>query len=205
MLKYVKIVCNKVIGGGWMLYKVRSEGIIVRSFIVISVFSFTSLMKIIGISIPIFVIVLICYFKIISFISSFELTVDTSFLEVRRGIIGRFFYKKRLRCEQIKEIKFIRVGWKGKGAIIKINKGFSYSITGYEPDTIIRELMEFAGQNQVPVIKTKDFRFWKSGICKKYLNNYINYVLNDYEEAIQKFFSFCLAFSFFKTLFILLH
>ncbi|MBD3107789.1 hypothetical protein IEO70_05370 [Bacillus sp. AGMB 02131] len=133
----------------------RSEGIISKLILNVYIFSIVILINIMGISKPFlyYVIATLCTFLIITFISNVELTVDASFLEVKRPL----FRKKRLDPEQIKEIKFILVGWKGKGAIIKLNKGLSLSITKYSPNIVIEDLLAFADKNNIPIKKTKDF------------------------------------------------
>ena len=138
-----------------MIYKVRGEGIISKLILNVYIFSIVILINIMGISKPFlyYVIATLCTFLIITFISNVELTVDASFLEVKRPL----FRKKRLDPEQIKEIKFILVGWKGKGAIIKLNKGLSLSITKYSPNIVIEDLLAFADKNNIPIKKTKDF------------------------------------------------
>lgn len=140
-----------------MVYKVRDEGIIVRLIFFIYMFSLV-ILNIVGVYIDVLYLFIatLCLF-LISYISEFDLSVGGSFLEVQRAMFKKSFYKKRIAPEQIKEIKFILVGWKRKGAIIKLNQGFSLPITKYAPDTVIEELMEFADKNVIPVKKTKDF------------------------------------------------
>ena len=54
-------------------------------------------------------------------------------------------------------MKFVRVGWLSKGAIIQLEKGFNIRVTHYTPKTVIAELLDFADKEEIPILKTRDF------------------------------------------------
>lgn len=94
----------------------------------------------------------------------FELTIGDVFLLDEIVLFRKSIYKKRMDPKQIKQIKFTRIGWNSKGAIIQMKKGFGIKVTHYDPDSFIAKLMEFAHKYEIPIAKTKDFKImekWK--------------------------------------------
>ena len=65
--------------------------------------------------------------------------------------------RKNIYPNQIVQIKFIRVGWAKKGAIIKVNKGFNFRLTILQPQTPYDDLIKFSNKYDITVLKTKDY------------------------------------------------
>ena len=106
----------------------------------------------------------IFYFKIviqvllfISLIIEYELKIEDSYLTYRISLFRINFYKKRITPKEIKRIKFVRVGWLSKGAIIQVEKGFNIRVTHFAPKTVIAELLDFAHEHDISMLKTRDF------------------------------------------------
>ena len=96
-------------------------------------------------------------FIVIGLFIEYELKLDDDHLTYRMSLFRINFYKKRITPKQIKQIKFVRVGWLSKGAIIKVEKGFNIRVTHYTPKTVIAELLNFANKNEISILKTRDF------------------------------------------------
>ena len=96
-------------------------------------------------------------FILIGLFLDYKLKIDDSFLTYQISLFRVSLYKKRIAPEQIKRMKFVRVGWLSKGAIIQLEKGFNIRVTHYTPKTIIVELLDFADKEEIPVLKTRDF------------------------------------------------
>ena len=67
------------------------------------------------------------------------------------------FYKKSIPPNEIIQIRFTRVGWSTKGAIIRVHKGFNIRIVNFVPDNVFKDLLDFASRNGIPHCKTKDY------------------------------------------------
>ena len=66
-------------------------------------------------------------------------------------------YKTRIPPNEIIQIRFKRIGWSTKGAIIRVHKGFNIRIVSFAPDNVFTDLFDFAFRNDVPYFKTKDY------------------------------------------------
>ena len=64
---------------------------------------------------------------------------------------------KRIYPEEIKYLKFIRVGWAKKAAIIKMKKGINIRLALLEPPKAYDHLIEFAETHEVAIVKSKDY------------------------------------------------
>ncbi|SES64553.1 hypothetical protein SAMN05216389_101228 [Oceanobacillus limi] len=65
--------------------------------------------------------------------------------------------KRIIDPQQMKQLKFIRVGWAKKGVKIKVEKAFPIKLEEMEPDNGYEHLMEFAKENGVSIDKTRDY------------------------------------------------
>ena len=66
-------------------------------------------------------------------------------------------YKKSIYPNQIIRIKFKRMGWYSKGAIIQVRKGFNIRIANFAPGDVFIDLINFANKNGISYSKTKDY------------------------------------------------
>ena len=67
-------------------------------------------------------------------------------------------YKTRISPNEIIQIRFKRVGWFTKGAIIRVHKGFNIRIVNFNPDNVFKDLLDFASRKGIPYFKAKDYR-----------------------------------------------
>lgn len=72
-------------------------------------------------------------------------------------LVNKSSVKKRVFPEEINQMKFTRVGWAKKAAIIKVNKGINIRLADLESPIAYDHLMEFAEKHDIPIVKTKDY------------------------------------------------
>ncbi|MUK87814.1 hypothetical protein GMD78_05285 [Ornithinibacillus sp. L9] len=65
--------------------------------------------------------------------------------------------KKEIYPSQIIQLKFIRVGWAKKAAIIEIDKGINIRLAVLEPPTAYEHLLKFAEKHDISILKTRDY------------------------------------------------
>lgn len=87
----------------------------------------------------------------------FHLQIDKNELEYKILLYKFTFYRKRLAPDKVAKIKFVRIGWTTKDAIIKPKQGLSFRVSHFYNETIIHRLEQFASENNVEVIKTRDY------------------------------------------------
>lgn len=88
----------------------------------------------------------------------FHLRIDKNQLEYKISLYKFTFYRKKLAPEQIDKIKFVRIGWTTKDAVIKPKQGLNFRVSHFYNEPIIYNLEEFASENNIEVVKTRDFR-----------------------------------------------
>ena len=88
----------------------------------------------------------------------YKFQIDEKSLSYQIFLLSIPIYKKVVVSEEITEIKFIRVGWAKKGAIVRIKKGFNIRVILFNPDSVCEDLEHFAIENNVSVNKTRDYK-----------------------------------------------
>lgn len=104
-----------------------------------------------------FLYVLIILVASILLLISFKFSIHKGHLVYEIVIINKSIVSKRIYPEDINYMKFIRVGWAKKAAIIKVKKGFNIRLAILEPPTAYDHLIEFAETHEVAIVKTKDY------------------------------------------------
>lgn len=66
-------------------------------------------------------------------------------------------YRKILTSENIKKVKFGRIGWTTKNAVVKVRGGFNFSVAYFNSEQLIAELEVFALANNIEIVKTRDY------------------------------------------------
>lgn len=101
--------------------------------------------------------ILIVLLSTVFLLFSFKFTINNNHLIYEIVIINKSIVSKRINPEDINYMKFIRVGWAKKAAIIKMNKGFNIRLAILEPPKAYDHLIEFAETHEVAIVKTKDY------------------------------------------------
>ncbi|WP_047985329.1 hypothetical protein [Ornithinibacillus californiensis] len=72
-------------------------------------------------------------------------------------IFSLTIYRKEVHYNEICGIKFKRVGWGKKCAIVQNKNGFNFRIINFNSEKIFEDLIEFSKLHQVPISKTSDY------------------------------------------------
>jgi hypothetical protein len=86
-----------------------------------------------------------------------QLTITSDHLEYKIKFFRITIYRKILTSENIKKIKFGRIGWSTKNAVVKVRGGFNFGVAYFSSEQLIRELEEFARVDHIEVQKTRDY------------------------------------------------
>ena len=86
-----------------------------------------------------------------------QLTITSDQLEYKIKLFKFTIYRKLLTPEKIKKIKFGRIGWTTKNAVVKVRRGFNFGVAHFYSEQLIGELEEFALANNIEIQKTKDY------------------------------------------------
>lgn len=101
--------------------------------------------------------VLILLLATVLLLISFKFSIHNDHLVYEILLFNKPILNKRINPEEIKYLKFIRVGWAKKAAIIKMNKGINIRLALLEPPKAYDHLIEFAETHEVAIVKTKDY------------------------------------------------
>ena len=119
------------------------------SIIIMSVFILPNLSYTIRISI-IFAVLVITLHQI-------QFTIKSDHLEYKVKLFKFTLYRMVLTPDKIKKIKFGRIGWSTKNAVVKVRRGFNFSAAYFNSEQLISELEEFALANHIEIQKTRDY------------------------------------------------
>jgi HJR/Mrr/RecB family endonuclease len=86
-----------------------------------------------------------------------QLTITSNHLEYKIKFFRFTLYRKTLTSEKIKKIKFARIGWSTKNAVVKVRGGFNFGVAHFYSEQLIGELEEFALANNIEIQKTRDY------------------------------------------------
>ncbi|MBT2637575.1 MULTISPECIES: hypothetical protein [unclassified Bacillus (in: firmicutes)] len=95
-----------------------------------------------------------------------QLTITSEQLEYKIKLFKFTIYRRILTPEKINKIKFCRIGWSMKNAVVKVRGGFNFSVAYFNSEQLKAELEEFALAKNVEIQKTKDYL-----LLEKYYSN----------------------------------
>jgi len=101
--------------------------------------------------------ILLALFLLLSIFIRFIFVIDDGYLIFQTLFFSIPIFKKVLFPNQINQIKFKRVGWANKCAIIQVNKGFDVQIINFKPSNVFIDLNDFAIEKGISISKTKDY------------------------------------------------
>ncbi|MDE5416041.1 hypothetical protein [Alkalihalobacterium chitinilyticum] len=88
----------------------------------------------------------------------FKLEINDNHLVYEVFILFKIsIIKKEIHPSEVAHLKFTRVGWAKKAAILKTNKGSNIRLVVLEPPEAYEHLMEFAVKHDLDIVKTKDY------------------------------------------------
>ncbi|MBT2640779.1 hypothetical protein J7I80_00895 [Bacillus sp. ISL-41] len=122
---------------------------ILWSIIIMSVFILPNLSWMVRASITLAVLVITLH--------QIQLTITPDYLEYKIKFFKFTIYRKLLTPDNIKKIKFGRIGWSTKNAVVKVRRGCNFSVGYFHSEQLINELEEFALANNIEIQKTRDY------------------------------------------------
>ncbi|WP_404451883.1 hypothetical protein LG329_16275 [Virgibacillus necropolis] len=87
----------------------------------------------------------------------FKFKIHDDHLVYQILLFNKSIIKKEIYPDQINQLKFVRVGWSKKAAIIKVNKGINIRLAMLETPKAYEHLIEFAEKRDITIFKTKDY------------------------------------------------
>ena len=141
-----------MLGGGSLIYEAKTQTFLIQLLVALGIVGMISTKGITGID----VILIIGILAVSSLHYKFQ--INEKSLSYQIFLLSIPLYKKEIVPKQITEIKFIRVGWMKKGAIVRTKKGFNIRVIYFNPDSICVDLEHFANENSVTVNKTRDYK-----------------------------------------------
>ena len=135
-----------------MIYKAKTQTLFMQLFIALGLVKIISTEGIGGFDVVIIIGIIVVHCL------HYKFQINEDSVSYQIFLLSIPFYKKEIVPEQITEIKFIRVGWTKKGAIVRIKKGFNIRVILFTPDSVCEGLEHFANENNVSVNKTRDYK-----------------------------------------------
>ncbi|GAM14180.1 hypothetical protein [Mesobacillus selenatarsenatis] len=132
-----------------MTYTGKGSKDILHVMIIMSVFILPSLSYTIRISILLALLVFTLH--------QIQLTITSDHLEYKIKFFKFTIYRKLLTSDKIKKIKFGRIGWSTKNAVVKVRGGFNFGVAHFYSEQLIGELEKFALANNIEIQKTRDY------------------------------------------------
>jgi hypothetical protein len=87
----------------------------------------------------------------------YKVEINEGYLTYQIQLFNLTVYKKVVHHQNIKRMKFKRIGWAQKCVMIKSEKGFPIKIANFNPNIIYQDLIDFATVYDIPISKTKDY------------------------------------------------
>ncbi|MFC4022356.1 hypothetical protein ACFOUV_00830 [Oceanobacillus longus] len=104
---------------------------------------------------PLFSSILLLVILLASF--RFKFIIHPDHLVYQILLFNKSVIKREIYPEQINQVKFMRVGWAKKAAIIKVNKGINIRLAVLEPQKAYDHLIEYAEIHDITIFKSKDY------------------------------------------------
>ncbi|PPA69610.1 hypothetical protein [Jeotgalibacillus proteolyticus] len=87
----------------------------------------------------------------------FKLKIAKGLLSFEILIFKMKIFKRDIYTNQIASLHFKRTGWSTKCVVVQTTKGLNLRIVNFYPETIFEDLIDFADEHNIAVIKTKDY------------------------------------------------
>lgn len=135
-----------------MIYKAKPQPLLLSFLFVLGGVraSITKEQTIINISILILIFVI--------FSIQYQFHIDYQRLTYQVFLLRTPIFTKEVVPEEIQEIKFIRVDWAKKSAIVRMKKGLNIRVILFHPDSVCKDLEHYARENNVSIHKTRDYQ-----------------------------------------------
>ncbi|MFF2753041.1 hypothetical protein ACFVR1_04685 [Psychrobacillus sp. NPDC058041] len=138
-----------------MVYKATSQRNILLILLTIAI-----LMLIINIGeyhVQKYISILLSIFCFVGLFTTYEFEIKEDELNYKTLLFVFTVFQKKLYSADIYHVTFKRVGWATKGAIIRLHRGINIRIIQFNHKDVMSQLETFSLNNNVPVIKSKDY------------------------------------------------
>lgn len=105
----------------------------------------------------IYILIALCVFVFVTIMIRFKFSIHDGYLTYQVLLLKWPIYTKVIKSSHIMKIKFKRVNWVSKGAVIQLKKGFNIRIIYFVPDDVLGNLLQFADENDITIDKTRDY------------------------------------------------
>lgn len=147
-----------------MVYNLRPLRLSIISIFLI-VILWNLLTSYFGVSVPLFLVVLLIAVGLASF--RFKIRINDDHLVYEVFFFFKFnIMKKVISPSEINHMKFIRVSWAKKATILKLKNGFNIRLAVIETNKAINHLIDFANKHDITIIKTNDYLILEA-YCKE--------------------------------------
>ncbi|MDF9762118.1 hypothetical protein OKW24_003891 [Peribacillus simplex] len=99
----------------------------------------------------------ILVFLLAEFFIHYEFIMENDFLSYQIKFWTMPIYKKVIYPEQIIQLKFTTEGWATKGVIICLKKGLNIRIFGFNPDEVLKDILNYGKEKNISITKSKDY------------------------------------------------
>ncbi|WP_100372296.1 hypothetical protein [Bacillus sp. FJAT-45037] len=137
-----------------MVYKARTPRAVLGVLLALTVVSIISLEYSYMLWLLHYQIIFATILLLLTFIK-YEFKIDNGYLEYHIFFLTIPIYKKVLIPNEISQMNFKRIGWE-KCAIINVKSGFNIRVINFAPNSVFKDLIDFAHNNSIPISKTKD-------------------------------------------------
>ncbi|MFP7733418.1 diguanylate cyclase [Priestia aryabhattai] len=96
--------------------------------------------------------------SLLSLFIRYEFKIDKNTLTYKTYILRFKVYEKAVKPMDIQRIVFKRVSWKTELAIVRVENGWNMRISLFNPPNVFKELETFAGEFNIRVQKTSDYK-----------------------------------------------
>ncbi|WP_195780596.1 diguanylate cyclase [Priestia megaterium] len=139
-----------------MLFKAATQKNIIFPLLLLKVLLFVQMFQHNKIGAFLLLVAILCSF--LALFLRYEFQIDKDTLTYRTYILRLKVYQKTVKPMDIKKIVFKRLSWKAKLAIVRVEKGWNMRISLFNPPNVFKELETFAGENNVDIQKTSDYK-----------------------------------------------
>lgn len=94
---------------------------------------------------------------LITIFINYSLTISDGAVRYQICIFSLPIHNREVNHEQITALKFKRVGWSQKCVVVKNRKGLNFRVINFNPNTVLKDLINFASDYDIPIFKTKDY------------------------------------------------
>ncbi|MCL6572923.1 MAG: diguanylate cyclase [Bacillus sp. (in: Bacteria)] len=101
--------------------------------------------------------ILLTLLILVTIFIQFKFKIDDGYLTYQILIMKMPIYQKVVYPNQIIALKFKRVGWANKVAIIQVEKGLNIRLVNFVPQNVFVALIDFANKYDISISKTKDY------------------------------------------------